>query len=144
MTTRVPIGGPIEKAVIAAAARWQITPEGAAQRLVREGLQSHGFLPPPATHRTVRLPGRWIDRFRQLAEKHGTQQSDVVRRILVQGISAHPTSRLSVHLEDPRKITLRLPADLDGAVQVLAGRLNCSWAAAAATAIYAAGPGKKT
>ena len=135
MTTRVPIGGPIEEAVIVAAARWQITPGGAAQRLIREGLQAHGFLPPPAAHRTVRLPGRWIERISQLAEQHGMKRSDIVRRLLAQGISTHPTSRLNIHLKDPRKITLRIPADLDDAVQDLAGQLNCSWAAAAATAI---------
>ena len=124
----------------AAADRWNITPAAAAKRILKQALQEQGHLPPPPVHRTLRLATsltRWIQ---HTAHRTGVPQSEMLRQLLTEGLTADPTPdrRVTYPEPTPKRVTVRIPSDLNQHIHTQADTWKQQWAPTATDLILAA------
>ena len=123
-----------------AAQGWNITPQAAAKRILKETLQEQGHLPPPPVHRTLRLATSMTQWIQHTAQRTGVPQSELLRQLLTEGLTANPTPHQKVTYKNPtpKRITVRLPPDLNQNIQTQADTWETQWSPTATDLILAA------
>ena len=124
----------------AAADQWNITPEAAAKRILKEALQKQGSLPPAPVHRTIRLATTLTLWIQHTAHRAGVPQSEMLRELLAEGLTANPTPGRKVTYPNPtpKRVTVRIPPDLNQNIQTQANTWGKQWAPTATDLILAA------
>ena len=124
----------------AAADQWNITPAAAARRMLKEALQKQGHLPPAPVHRTLRLATSMTQWIQHTAHRAGVPQSEMLRQLLTEGLTANPTPDRKVTYKNPtpKRVTVRIPPDLNQNIQTQADTWENQWAPTATDLILAA------
>ena len=124
----------------AAADQWNITPAAAARRILKEALQKQGHLPPAPVHRTLRLATSMTQWIQHTAHRNSVPQSETLRQLLAEGLTANPTPDRKVTYPNPtpKRITVRIPPDLNQNIQTQADTWGNQWAPTATDLILAA------
>ena len=136
ITLNKQLGGGLQ----AAADQWNITPAAAAKRILAQALQQQGHLSPPPVHRTLRLATTLTLWIQHTAHRNGVSQSEMLRRLLTEGLQADPTPNRKVNYPDPTptRVTVRIPPDLNQHIQTQAHTWKQQWAPTATDLILAA------
>ena len=123
-----------------AADQWNISPAAAAKRMLREALQQQGHLPPQPVHRTLRLATSMSQWIQHTAHRNGVPQSETLRRLLTEGLTANPTPDRKVTYPNPtpKRVTVRIPPDLNQNIQTQANTWGKQWAPTATDLILTA------
>ena len=123
-----------------AADQWNITPAAAAKRILKQALQKQGHLPPQPIHRTLRLATSLTQWIQHTAHRNSVPQSETLRQLLTEGLQANPTPNRKVTYKNPtpKRITLRIPPDLNQNIQTQANTWEKQWAPTATDLILAA------
>ena len=123
-----------------AADQWNITPTAAAKRILKKALQKQGHLPPAPVHRTLRLATTLTQWIQHTAHRNSVPQSEMLRRLLAEGLTANPTPDRKVTYKNPtpKRITVRIPPDLNQNIQTQANTWEKQWAPTATDLILAA------
>ena len=136
----ITLGSQLARGIKAAADQWNITPAAAAKRILKQALQQQWHLPPPPVHRTLRLATSLTQWIQHTAHRCGVPQSEMLRRLLAEGLQADPTPDRKVNYPDPtpKRVTVRIPSDLNQNVQTQADTWGKQWAPTATDLILAA------
>ena len=136
----ITLGQQLARGIKAATDRWNITPTAAAKRILKEALQQQGHLPPPPVHRTLRLATTLTQWIQHTAHRTGVPQSEMLRQLLTEGLAADPTPDRKVTYPDPtpKRVTVRIPSDLNQHIQTQADTRGKQWAPTATDLILAA------
>ena len=139
-TMKIGLSQQLTDGLQAAADQWNITPTAAAKRILKQALQEQGHLPPAPAHRTLRLATsltRWIQ---HTAHHNGVSQSETLRRLLAEGLQANPTPGRKVNYPNPtpKRVTVRIPPDLNQHIQTQAHTWKQQWAPTATDLILTA------
>ena len=123
-----------------AADQWNITPTAAARQILKKALQKQGHLPPPPVHRTLRLATTITQWIQHTAHRNSVPQSEILRRLLTEGLTANPTPNRKVTYKNPtpKRVTVRIPPDLNQKIQTQAHTWEKQWAPTATDLILAA------
>ena len=143
---KIALNQELTRGLHAAADQWNITPEAAARRMLKEALQEQGHLPPAPVHRTLRLATTMTQWIQHTAHRAGVPQSEMLRQLLTEGLTANPTPDRKVTYKTPttKRITVRIPPDLNQNIQTQADTWGNQWAPTATDLILAAYFNRKT
>ena len=130
----------------AAADQWNITPAAAAKRILKQALQQQGHLPPQPIHRTLRLATSLTQWIQHTAHRNSVPQSEMLRQLLTEGLTTNPTPDRKVTYPNatPKRITVRIPPDLNQNIQTQANTWEKRWAPTATDLILTAYFNRKT
>ena len=137
---KITLGQELTSGLQTAADQWNITPTAAAKQILKKALQKQGNLPPPPVHRTLRLATTLTQWIQHTAHRNNVPQSETLRQLLTEGLTANPTPNRKVTYPNPtpKRITLRIPPDLNQNIQTQANTWEKQWAPTATDLILTA------
>ena len=137
---KIALNQELTRGLKAAADQENISPTAAARRMLKEALQEQGHLPPAPVHRTLRLATSMTQWIQQTAHRNSVPQSETLRRLLTEGLTANPTPDRKVTYPNPtpKRITVRIPPDLNQNIQTQAHTWGKQWAPTATDLILTA------